>query len=87
MKNKFKIDTSILIVLALVFSILIILLAASLFDGNKIDAPGTTTTPPQLTYPPVSNVPQREEIYVSSEERFLEDKYEKDETELIYSFV
>ncbi len=87
MKKKFKLDTATLTVLLLAFSVIIIAVIASLVVGNKGNGSDTTTEVPPLTFPAVSDVPQRDEITVTNTERTLEDEYTKDGIEYIYSFI
>ena len=87
MKKKEQFGTSTLVVLFLAFSIIVISLIAVIIGGrDKSDAPLTTELP-ALTFPHVSEVPLREDVTVTHSERTLEDCYEKDGVEYIYSFI
>lgn len=84
--KKLKLDTATLAVLAIALSILIIALIVlvSIEPENK---PSKNRKPPELTFPQISDVPQREDITVKFLEKTFEDTYEKDGIEYIYSFI
>lgn len=87
MKNTKKIDVSTLIVIVLAFSITVIAIIASLIVDSKDDSKGEVTTTPELTFPPISDVPQRDDIKISYTEQTTDDTYEKDGIEYIFSSV
>ena len=86
MKKKIRIDTATVAVSLIALAILVIALIVAVSTANKIDS-SKPNTPPSLTFPQISDVPQRDDITVNFSESTLEDVYEKDGTEYIYSFI
>ncbi len=86
MKKKFKFDTATLTVLLLVFTVILIAIIAAFAVENNSGS-DKETTPPELTFPNISDVPQRDNITVTHAEKTLEETYEKDGIEYIYSFI
>lgn len=87
MNKKFKLDASTIIVLSLALVVIVIAIIAVIVADDKDGASPLATDPPVLTFPPVSDVPQRDDIKVTYSERTSEDTYEKDGIEYIYSFI
>lgn len=86
MKKKIRIDTATVAVSLIALAILVIALIVAVSTTNKKDS-SKPNTPPSLTFPQISDVPQRDDITVNFSESTLEDVYEKDGTEYIYSFI
>ncbi len=86
MKKKYKFDIATLTVLLLAFAVILTVVIAAAFVGNK-GGSDKETTPPELTFPDISDVPQRDNITVTHADNTLEEIYEKDGIEYIYSFI
>lgn len=87
MKNKIKFDLTTLIVLILSLSVILITVVASIVSNKKTGGNGGAESTPELTFPDISDVPQREDIKVTHTDKTLNDSFEEDGIEYIYSTV
>lgn len=85
MRRKSKIDSAALTVLLLVLSIIIIVIVATVLNNNKEET--KTTEPPELTFPNIPSVPERDDIKVNHTTVSSEDCYKKDGIEFVYSMI
>lgn len=89
MKKKFKVDPATLCVLTVTAALIIITLGAAYVFSNKNDGSvgGDESQTKEISFPEISNQPDRPDITVTYETNSYSDKYENNGVELINSNI